>query len=438
MTVPCLRLPRLRRRQWELCILALLSLVLFIRFAVKFALEPPFLMDLEVYRITAQRLLGGQIDALYQPTHSELMMFKYAPCWIALVAPLAWLSAHQAAVAWSVLTAGWIAFACWGSHRLTEHAGVPAPAWAAVAVAGLLVRPILAEFLNGQTDVLWAALVIAFLLAEARQQQWRAALWLALAVSLKLPAAIFLIGRALRGRIATVARTLAALALLNVAAALLIARGRWLEVLSAWAEALGSSGPSRAFEIGNQSLLALAGRLLMADGYGLNLAAWPAPAVTLVAAAALLGLTLVIWRSAAAADRAAPARGSVAGGVAPATESATSRLVWDGALLTILMVLGSPTVWIATYAALIFPVMLGVAAIVRAVGQRRDDAVSMLLAALTVGLSLLTKNGLWKRMGWTQWRGEPYIYLVFMILPLFALSLFALLIRQRRRGISGS
>lgn len=403
-----------RRRFWRIAWLAGLGLVCLLRFPGNFTLHPPFLMDLEVYRAVALRVVHGQAAALYEPTTSAVMLFKYAPCWAILWAPLAWCSPHAAAVLWSIGTVGWLVFVCWGSAQLCRQAGVEAPPWLSTLAVIVLVRSVTAEFLNGQTDILWGALVVAFLLAHHRGRPWLAAGLLAMAVALKLPAALVVAYLALTRHRAVAARALAWLLGVNLAASLLLRPTAPLALFADWMRVLSSSGASRAFEIGNQSLLALLGRFLTAGPYGLHVADLPVGAVT--ALAALLGLLLF---AAVALPRPAPAE-------------APARLTFDTALLMILMVLCSPTVWVATYSALLFPVTLGVGSVLTAWRRRRWRAWSIGAVAVIGLLGLMTNSSFWRAIGVRSIRGETYVFLVLMVLPWFGLALFAALRAYRR------
>lgn len=391
-----------------------LSLIFFIRFPINFILFPPFLMDFDVYRAVSVRIVGGGASALYDSTSTAVMMFKYAPFWALAWIPLAWLPPHAGAIFWATKTVAWLILACAGAQRLCAKAGVRAPGWLAVAVVSLLVRSLTGEFLNGQVDILWGLLVIGFLLADALQRPWWAAASLALAISLKLPALIFLPYLLVRRRVTLAVRVLAIFLALNAVTCVALEPARPFHLIGAWASILWSSGPARAFEIGNQSLLALATRFLSADGYRLNVLALSHGgvfAVTLLISAALFAL--VVFRLPSRADE-------------------PVRSLFDGALLTILMVLCSPTVWTATYSALIFPVGLAVACAVSRPGATWRDPLSVVVASAVVVLSVLTHSNFWHAIGVRSFRGESYIFLVLMALPWLGLALFVYLWRQRQ------
>lgn len=396
--------------------LAGLGLVLLIRFPIKFFFfeSSPYLMDFEVFRAVAQRVMAGDAPHLYASVGTEQMMFKYAPCWMLLVAPIAWFPWRAALAMCSALTAGWLVLTGWLSDRLCRLISLPPVGFPAVAAVSLLVRPITSEFLLGQTNLLWGALVAAYVWLDVTRRPWRAALCLTLAISLKVPAALFLAYLALRGRFDVIARTLALFLTINLAAACWLAPSGPFPLLASWFRVLAVSGPDRAFEIGSQSLLALMGRLLRRDGYGLNLLALSDATVAGAAVVLELALFLACFRPRAAA------------------QEAPARTVIEGALVSVFMVLFSPTCWIATYNAALFAATLAVGLLMEPPSRawRRPSLVLGAVGLLT--FSAMTHSGLWRSLGVHHVRrGESYVYLVFMILPLFGLALAWTLWRLR-------
>lgn len=372
-----------------------LGLVLLLRFPAKFILEPPFLMDFEVFRFTALRVTNGQSASLYEPTTSERMIFKYAPCWAVILAPLAWLSTHAGGVLWTFLNVCWLVLTCRLADRISRLAGIRAPPFLAIPVVLLLVRPVTAEFLLGQADVLWGVLLTAFLYSHLSNQKWRAALWLALAISLKLPALLWLPYLMLRRDVSTVLRASLMFLGLNAAAAAVLLPGDPFSLFTAWRTALSSNAMTYAFDISNQSLLALMGRLLRSDGHGLNLVALPDHSV--VAVTTVLQCILLVPLLLAGIRRAAT----------------VTRVAIDGAMISILAVLFSPSGWLATYTILLYPLFLALGlACSRPALLRRPAFLTG--AALVATCSFLTNAKAWRWLHMTQWKGETYVYLVFM------------------------
>jgi len=397
---------------WLWC--SFVAIGLGLRFPLHFLDSPPYLMDFEVYRAVAERLVQGGAVQLYDATTSELMLFKYAPLWALVWLPLAWVPAHAGAILWMTCTTGWFLLAYGGATRLCRSASLTVPPWTIALVVGLLDRSLRAEFLNGQVDLLWATLTIGFFLAVVTHRYWWAACALASAMSLKLPAAIFLCYLTLRRRWRLAGQTLLLFGALNAAACLWLSPHHPLQLVRRWLSVLWSSGASRAFEIGNQSLLALAGRFLSADGYRLNVVSLPHTRVVLVVlliSAWLLGLVMARARR-------------------PVSEA--QQITFDGALLTVVMVLCSPTVWVATYSALLFPVTLAIACLATRPQRTWSHWPSAMAAIGVVLCSLLTHSSAWRAIGLPHVRGESYVFLVFMVLPWLGLLLFSYLWRQRQ------
>lgn len=385
-----------------------LGLVLLIRFPLHFVLQPPFLMDFEVYRFIANRLLSGDALHLYDPTTSARMVFKSSPFWAIVMVPLGGLSSHAGSVVWSMLNVAWLILTVWLCDRIARASGLKPPGWLAVPVVLLLVRSLTAEFLQGQINLLWGLLAVAFIFCHITHRRWQAALWLALAISLKLPALLFLASAILTRRWGLTLRTGVWLVVINGLAAWCLVPSHPWSLFGSWQQTLRANAMTYAFDISNQSLLALLGRLLRHDGYGLNLLTLPEP--TIAALALILQLILfglVVW-----APRSLP-------------RDAALRVALDSALLGILMVLCSPSAWPATFTAMFFAVYLAVA-----LGVTHPDVLWRragfgLTAGLTLLFSALTHAKFWRAMGVFHIHGESYVFLVLMILPLFGLSLAA-------------
>ncbi len=393
--------------------LAVLAVIFLLRFPGNFLLHPPYLPDFEVFRAVAIRILQGDATHLYSAVGASQMVFKYAPCWALLFAPLGWLSAHPSAVLWATLSVGWLLLTCWITERLCRRCALSPYPFLAIPAVLLLVRPLLEEFLQGQANLLWGCLSVSFLWLAITNRPWRAALCLALAISLKLPALLFLPYLALTQRWKLLARTVLCVVMLNTIAVLILLPTQPLKLLSDWASVLLASGPDRAFEIGSQSLLALLGRLLRNDGYHFNLLALSTATVSRIAAGVAFGLFGAIFFPRSTTPR-------------------DDHWVATGALVMTLMVLLSPTCWVATYAALLFPVLFTLALFTDP--SRRFLRIPLIVTGLLpLGLlALLTNSSLWRAMGVRYLRGESYVYLVLMILPWFGLILTWSLWHQRR------
>ncbi len=392
--------------------LAVLGLVLIIRFPVIFFLHPPFLMDLNTYRFAAEVLRIGQGHALYDLGYNEVMFFKYAPIWAVVWTPLAYLGPHASTVAWSVLSVGWIlailALATWMIIRLQQ----PVPLWAAAAAILLITRPLLEEFGNGQANFWWAGFIMWGIASDVLDRPGWAGWAFAASICLKLPSAIALPYFILVKRWKTAGWTLTWLLVWLWIGAWAANPHAPAALLTAWAKRLMIMGPAYVFRISDQSLLALFGRLCTADGYGLNALNLSRPvitAITLATGAGLYALVLLPW------GHPTPRRRAI-----------------DLSLLTILMILGSPSAWPATYCVLLAPIFVAVCLFNTLPGWARWDPLLLIWTSLTLLLTLLTLGKIWKAIGIPYWHQESYVFLVFMTLPLCGLALFALLHRQRQ------
>lgn len=400
------------RRNWERGWLALLTLILFIRFTINFTRHPPFLMDFEVYRGVALTLLRGDAAMLYHPATSEAMVFKYAPVWALGWLPLGLLSNHLGAILGSALTVLWITLTLWLGGRLCRRYGLRYPALAPAAALLLVTRFLNEEFLNGQTNSLWGFLTMGAVYALSLNRRWLGSLALALAISLKLPTLIFLPYLLIRRQWDALWRTVGLLLLINFVGAWLLTPQHPFLLFGDWFRVLASSGPSRAFEIGSQSFLALLGRFLTDDGYQLNLLHLSRSSVVVIAGiaqAALFGLVCL----------------PVPRPVQPL------RFLLDAAILMVFMALFSPTCWLATYCVLLCPILVAHALLVTRWSATSRNPILIAAALVAVACSTFTHYKFWRMIGITAIATEKYTYLVVMMAPWFALGLAAFLIGQR-------
>lgn len=392
--------------------LGIVTVAFLFRFPIHFLFETPFLMDFELFRQLAVRLLSDGATALYQPVGTAQAVFKYAPLWALFWLPFGWLSSQAGSVVWSLCNVVWLSVTLWLSSRLCRAAGLRVWPITPLLIVALLSRVLSAEFLNGQTDLLWSVLTVVAIWAAWAQRPWLAAVGFSLAISLKLPAAIFLLYLAARQHWRLLGRTVMIGVGLNLLGAALLRPAEPLTLFREWYATLRLSGPDRAFEIGAQSLLALVARFGSENPYGLHVIALSPTAVvgvTLFVQAGLFGLLLL---------RPSPAMRSL-------------RWLLDSAVLMIFMAAFSPTCWMATYSTLVFPLVVALAVLAsapRATLRYPPALAGMLLTAL---FSLLLHRKIWRAIGITAIQTESYTYLVTMIPVWLALALAGWLLTVR-------
>ena len=401
--------------------LGLIGFGLLLRFPVKYALGTPFLMDYNVYRFAAELLRTGQGHLLYEVAYGEGMLFRYAPIWAVIWSPLGYLSTHAGAVLWGVSSVLWVVISLWCAARIALRLGFPLPVWAPIMALGLLSRPLLEEFGNGQADLWWLGVTSLFLWFELTDRPQRAALCLALSIALKLTSVVFLPYLFLKGRPQRAWQALGWLAVVLIAGAVAADPTHPPNVLlGAWANSLAHWQPQLSFRIGDQSLLACLSRFLTADGYGLNLLSLSRGhvlALTLMVELMLFGVVLWPLRS---------------------TDGSVRRFLLDAGMLMIFMVFASPSGWLSTYTVLLLPLTVAIGATSAWLTRRPRDIGTWALMLAIGGFSVTMRNKFWQAIGIRYWHTEAYVYLVFMIAPLFALSLFGLLWRLRRNLASST
>lgn len=375
-------------------------LLFLLRFSAHYALQPPFLMDFDLFYQIARRVLTGHAHELYAATGSAQALFKYGPVWALLIAPFGWPAPHAAAVLWSLLSVCALTVTAALCQQLGRAHHLPLPGLLVLLALGLLARPVTSEFLLGQTNILWALCTTAGIYGLTAQRSHLAAWMLALAISLKLPALLFVVYFLWQRQWRLAALTGLYAALLNIAAAcFLIPDAPWT-CFTQWLDVLRRSGPDRAFEIGSQSLLAAFGRLLRADGYRLNVLSLTNHAVYGITFITQTALFVWLFRR------------------PPQTRS----VLQDSARLVILMVLYSPTCWLATYSALLLPAMLAIGTLLVRLATPGTRALALLQSAALLLLGAMTHGSFWRQLGVRYFRGESYVYLVLMVLPLLGLA----------------
>jgi alpha-1,2-mannosyltransferase len=146
-------------------------------------------LDFDVFHLTGERFVAG--SPLYRASDGD-MAFKYAPFVAPLFAPLALLPRRAAAIAWNVasmLALLWVVAAALPKLHQRAFSFTPEGAlWA----GAILLHPIFYELSRGQADLFVLAAVAGAVLHSEKWPGFAGAL-AAIAVGLKLPAALVLL-----------------------------------------------------------------------------------------------------------------------------------------------------------------------------------------------------------------------------------------------------
>ena len=395
-------------------VLALLAGILVIRFPLRMALGNPWLMDFQILHYTGQLVLQGD-PGIYIKFYTPFMRFPYGPIWALFTAPLGLLSYPLGCVVWASMNVAFLIGSLLLCRRLCHLIGLHPSAWIAILAVLLVVKPITSEFLMGQTNLMWLTLALGFMLAYIRQRPFLAGLCLALAISHKLPAIIFLVYLLFRRDVRTSGITLVWMLALNVGAAWLLSHGHLIQLFKDWYGVLAQIPPNNAFRMENQTLLGLFGRYLREDAYGLNVAAWPLGViVTLSLVGGILLFTFALERPSS-------------------RENASLRpLVETFAVLTIVRLVASPASWMQTYNLLLWPVFLMLALLQNATGPmlRRRRIWLPLTGVLLTNLAMHTKT--WRLLGLEELvqQSRP-LHLIVGLYTLWGLMLYALFLGWR-------
>jgi alpha-1,2-mannosyltransferase len=169
-------------------------------------------LDFDVFHLTGARFVAG--SALYRDSDGD-MTFKYAPFVAPLFAPLGLLPRRPAAIAWnlgSMLALLWVAAVA--LPKLHERAFAFTPEGALWSGA-ILLHPIFYELSRGQADLFVLAAVTGAVLYASTRPGLGGAL-AAIAMGLKLPAALVLVVLVRHRRWRALAAAAAGVALLEL------------------------------------------------------------------------------------------------------------------------------------------------------------------------------------------------------------------------------
>jgi alpha-1,2-mannosyltransferase len=216
------RLSATKTAHRALAVLAFGACVYFAFHGVRTALRPEG-SDFTIYWEAGRAILSGTDP-------SAVRGYIYLPFFALCMAPFACLPQAAAIVVWQILSLAALVWIARASIALVRAEGLATPAWLAWAPLVCVLRLADSNFVNGQTNLLLFAAVVAGLLAWRRGRDTRAGVWIGFAAALKIVPAFFLVNLVIR-RAWKVVASLAITALLCVFVVPAIAPG-WSENLA--------------------------------------------------------------------------------------------------------------------------------------------------------------------------------------------------------------
>jgi hypothetical protein len=209
------------------------------------------LIDFPVYYAAGRSLISGRTD-LYAPDFARgpTMDYRYPPFFIVSLIPLWYLPYGLAAYVWHVLGVVAIVACCWATsqalslNRQVSNGGVADDlnrwrdrdstlTWV-FTLLGVAQYYIMSLHYGNVQLLVTALLLCAFLLAILRRHDFAAAPLLALAITIKITPALFLIYFALKRRWRLVMTTTGLVVLLNLAPAAYFGFGANAELIKTW------------------------------------------------------------------------------------------------------------------------------------------------------------------------------------------------------------
>src|SRR3989338_1293147 len=388
--------------KYEKLTLTLIFIFLFFAFLLKPLLRSKdhFLIDFKVYHHTATEILKGNSN-IYETAYDPKMKFKYAPIWGIFFIPFALFSFHTASLIWLAFTSLIFIFTFYLCRRLFLRYEIALHPLFYILGIIFWYGPLRKVFGLGQVDILLTCILLAaFYVSQKKQNTLSALLW-ALCISLKLPAAIFMLLYLWKKEFKLVFGVLLFGFGVNFLAALSFNPSDPFEVFRHWFFLLGASGQALMIDLQNQSLLTLFIRYFSnQDPFHIHILSLPR--------------TLLLWMYALVCF-------SLFGfcflNLKKIPKNVQDLYLFNA--LCIFMILLNPNVWRANYIALM-PVILFVLSQIK---QR------FYLFWLLLLLNIFTHSGAWKIIGFETLHGTKHLHLLFMIWPMEALVLFFLMIR---------
>ncbi|MBI3019621.1 MAG: DUF2029 domain-containing protein [Deltaproteobacteria bacterium] len=369
-------------------------------------------MDFKVYHYTAQAFLSGNMD-IYNVAYQPNFYFKYAPMWGLFFMPFGFFSLQTGSIIYELLN---LILVIANLHIigliLKYYKIIFHPI---LYVIGMLVlsNVIVSDIMQGQQNFLVSYLVLLALYAYLKKQ-WYAfsALLLSSAVSLKLPALIFLFFFLKKRDIRMLLWILIFFISTNVISAALLNPAQPFKLFLDWFNVLFTSNSLLLFNDGTRSVFTLFGRYL-SDITRFHLNFLSLSKFTVKGLAMILGfmMTLIslfpLFRS--------------------KRENLGKEELVTLSTLMILMVLFNPSVWSVNYSSLLFPVIYALI-LSRYILLKPAYSSFYLLFSLLICNWFMHKKA-WALLGMKVFQGTSELDSVFLPLPIFGILLYIFLIK---------
>jgi hypothetical protein len=251
---------------------SLIFVILLARYVYPQIVAPMPTVDFDVCYYTAQHALSGGHE-LYSKSHSPIGAFaKYAPFWTLTFSPFALLPNGISSNLYLVFISFLYSLMFLLSSSILRSYRLPTGALLFPLVLAFLWRPLLTEMAAGQANIVLSCVLLMSIVAYRRKRPILSAALLSYAISIKLPALIFLCFPAMRRDFKSVGYVIGFFLLTNITAAYLFYPAHPFSLLSDWLRLLYSSGHELLFRFDIQSLYAAVGTYFGTKSpFGLNI-----------------------------------------------------------------------------------------------------------------------------------------------------------------------
>jgi len=400
----------------EVLILLGIALFFFFRFSYRHLLNPSsiYLMDFRVMHHMAQAFLHGNLD-LYHVMYQPNFEFKYAPIWGLFFIPFGFFSLQTSSILWEFFTLllmianlhmiGLIL----KRYKISYHP--------LVYVAGVIVlsKVIVSEIMQGQTNFLISYLILlSIYLSLTRRWERVSSLVLSLAISLKLPALLFLFFFLKKKNFKVLMWAFIFFIGTNTIAAILLNPMHPLKLFSDWLNLLLNSGSFLLFNDASRSIFTLFGRYL-SDHTRFHIHFLSFSIETIKGLVMTLGFVMTLIS------------------LFPFFKSKRRDLEKEEVLtlstLMILIVIFNPSSWAINYVGLLLPVIMAVIVAGHILFQSR---ISLTLLSLLMICNILLHKKAWVLMGFDRAYDADTLFLP---LPIFGILLYIFLIKAGRDSL---